>query len=124
MGGRGHRRPSARQPLIKVCYLAAFGKMRHPQQVMPPCDGQLVKCHIIKRTVLRAAGAPEWANPVWVWGCGGPTGIGGHHGMLDHGHRPLYLPRSAILPETEEFAEYYGLTYWLDREYGERTVAA
>lgn len=55
----------------------------------------------------------------WVWGCGGPTGIGGHHGRLDsRGCDPLRIPRYRLPPGLEEFAEELGLGWWLDREYG------
>lgn len=125
---RGHPRPPAR-PVLSVCYFAVFGYMEPwadgtPVE-MPPCDGELVKCHLIKRTVLRAAGAGrsvEWCHDAWVWGCGGPMGNGGHHGMFDSS-RTLKLPRSAIPAGTESLAEAYDLTWWLDKEYGERDLA-
>ena len=36
-----------------------------------------------------------WDDRSWVWGCGGPTGCGGHHGMLDYS-RTIRLPFSAL----------------------------
>ena len=60
-----------------------------------------------------------WDDRAWVWGCGGPMGDGGHHGMLDKS-RTLHLPREFIPPELEELALELGLMWWLDREYGER----
>lgn len=68
-----------------------------------PCDGRLVRCHLIPKRLLRQ----EWRTAhhgqrpnderslpfrtlrelvddprTWVWGCGGPMGNGGHHGQL------------------------------------------
>lgn len=94
-----------------------------------PCDGQLRKCHLIPHRLLcrelrlRRGHPTAWDERAWVWGCGGPTGIGGHHGMLDHS-RTLRIPR-AVLPEgLEEFAAELGLEWWLDREYGPKEQAA
>lgn len=84
-----------------------------------PCDGRLRKCHLIpKQTIKREVGkAAMWDDRAWVWGCGGPTGIGGHHGMLDYS-RTLRVPRAALPVAVEAFAAEVGLTWWLDREYG------
>jgi hypothetical protein len=71
---------------------------------------------------LRPVEAVVWDERAWVWMCGGPTGIGGHHGRLDYSRR-LRIPRHRIPPETEEFAAELGLGWWLDRTYGERTEA-
>jgi hypothetical protein len=106
------------------------------------CDGQLVRCHLIpkswlkrelmNRTLLSMAPRKEceaavkpvlWDERIWVLGCGGPTGIGGHHGMLDQS-RKLRIAREVLPPELEEFAAEYGLEWWLDREYGPREQAA
>lgn len=120
----GHPHPPL-QPKHCLCYFAVFGFMEPWADgtlvKMPPCDGRLVKCHLIKRTVLRSAGCGhnlEWAEPVWTWGCGGPMGNSGHHGLFDFGR--LKLPRSAISSETEAFAERFGLGWYLDEKYGER----
>ncbi len=58
---------------------------------------------------------------VWVWGCGGPTGLSGHHGMVD-GARRLRISRSALPPRLEEYAEELGLGWELDRAYGPRVA--
>jgi len=65
-----------------------------------PCDGRLVKCHLIKRQVLeRELGKREGGRLVrddrtWVWGCGGPMGPGGHHGQFKpDGAKPIPLSR-------------------------------
>ena len=94
-----------------------------------PCDGQVRKCHLIPHQLLcrelrlRKGHPTAWDDRVWVWGCGGPTGIGGHHGMLDHS-RTLRIPRASLPEGLEEFAAEVGLTWWLDREYGARENAA
>jgi hypothetical protein len=92
-----------------------------------PCDGPLVRCHLIPKHVLRQnfpkgfegrALAVLQADPrSWVWGCGGSMGLGGHHGQLDTS-RKLRIPRELLPDVTEEFAAELGLTPWLDREYG------
>lgn len=56
----------------------------------------------------------------WVPCCGGPTGIGGHHGALDYS-RKLRIPRDVLPVAVEEFAVELGLGWWLDREYGPKT---
>jgi hypothetical protein len=58
-----------------------------------------------------------WDARCWVWMCGGPTGVGGHHGMLDYA-RTLRIPRHVLPPELEEFAVEYGLEWSLERDYG------
>jgi hypothetical protein len=85
------------------------------------CDGKLRKCHLIRRQVIRREAGPmfEWDPRVWVWGCGGITGIGGHHGMLDYSRR-LRVPRDRLPATVEEFAVEVGLEWWLEREYGLR----
>lgn len=86
-----------------------------------PCDGQLRKCHLIpKQLIGREVGKQRkhlWDPRVLVDGCGGPTGIGGHHGQLDYS-RTLRIPRDMLPAAVEEFAAEHGLTWWLDREYG------
>jgi hypothetical protein len=109
---------------VPVCFFAVFGYMVDGSPV-PPCDGGLVKCHLIPRQVLKANHLEHhvWNGCVWVWGCGGLTGIAGHHGMLDHS-RTLKLPRSAIPAATETFACQHHLIWYLDREYGWQTEQA
>lgn len=96
--------------VVRACYLAPFSDR--------PCDGQLVRCHLLPKQLLkreghRAAAADERS---WVWGCGGPMGNGGHHGMLDHS-RTLRVPLAALPTGTVELAAELGLTWWLEREY-------
>lgn len=87
---------------------------------MGPCDGRLVKAHLLRRQVIEreAPAADVWDVRAWVWVCGGPMGNAGHHGMLDAGQRLLRIPRVALPLGLEEFAEELGLTWWLTREYG------
>jgi hypothetical protein len=103
---------------MKMCYLALFGYMEHGDP-MPPCDGRLVHVHLIPRRLLKREGADPNAYGSWVWGCGGPMGDSGHHGMLDRSRR-LRIPRASLPPSTEKLAARHGLTWWLDREYGEK----
>lgn len=86
-----------------------------------PCDGRPRKCHLIPAQLIRrevsSSSAVVWDDRVWVWGCGGPMGNGGHHGQLDYSRR-LRIPRALLPPAVEEFAAEHGLEWWLDREYG------
>ena len=88
---------------------------------MPPCDGRLVCCHLIPRQMLKRLKHDEMDRRSWVWGCGGLTGIAGHHGMFDSSRR-LRVPRSSIPASTEELALELGILWWLDRVYGERCM--
>lgn len=103
---------------LQVCWLGTFGVVELGDP-MPKCEGRLVRCHLIPKQVIQAAGGKVWDRRAWVWGCGGPTGIGGHHGMLDHS-RTLTLPRDKLPAGLEEFALELGLLWWLTREYGPR----
>lgn len=84
-----------------------------------PCSGRLRKCHLVPAQLIRreVGAAAAWDSRTWVWGCGGPTGIGGHHGMLDVA-RTLRIPRHRLPAEVEKFAAEHRLGWWLDREYG------
>jgi hypothetical protein len=100
------------------CWLAIFGQMEHDDPMLL-CEGPFVRCHLIPKQKIRQAGGDVWDRRAWVWGCGGPTGSGGHHGMLDCS-RTLRLARSVIPAHVEELADELGLSWWLDRTYGER----
>jgi len=59
----------------------------------------------------------------WVPACGGMTGLGGHHAAHDpmlSARRELAVPRWAIPEELEQLMSGVGLSWWLDRRYGER----
>lgn len=68
---------------------------------MPPCDGRLVRTHLIPRQLIgRVVDAPRFAEVVddprsFVIACGGPLGNAGHHGHLDSSRR-LRVPRDRI----------------------------
>lgn len=86
-----------------------------------PCDGRLVRCHLIPRQLLRrhfgGSASVLWDTRTVVWGCGGITGCSGHHGAFDTA-RTLRIPREKLPAGVEAFAKAHGLTWWLDRTYG------
>lgn len=91
-----------------------------------PCDGRLVRCHLIPRQTLKRelnAGRSVLEDPrSWVWGCGGAMGAGGgHHGMFDTARR-LRVPRHRLPPEFVEWCEGLGLGWYVDREFGPPTA--
>lgn len=106
-----------------TCWLAQFSD--------EPCDGVEDLCHLIpkqliKREIVGGFGGPLWpatlaSRVVWHPSVYVP-GCRHHHGMLDDA-RTLRIPREAIPAQTERFAAAFGLTYWLDREYGLRATA-
>lgn len=114
-----------------TCWLAQFSAV--------PCDGRLVKAHLIPKQRIRrevtsrrgvAVDVPAravlysilWDERCWIPACGGPTGIGGHHGMLDG--RVLAVPRGALPDGLEAYAVEHGLAWSLDRDYGPLGLAA
>ncbi|CAB4197869.1 hypothetical protein UFOVP1313_36 [uncultured Caudovirales phage] len=89
-----------------------------------PCDGVLVRVHLIPRQLIkREVRSRQQADMAitdsrsWVWACGGPMGNAGHHGMLDQS-RTLKVPRNRLPAGVEELAAEIGVSWWLDREYG------
>lgn len=104
---------------LRFCWLATFGVGENGDP-LPACDGDLVRCHLIPKQVIRREGGSVWDSRSWVWGCGGLQGNSGHHGMLDVS-RTLRLPRGALPGAVEELAEELGLVWWLTRTYGERS---
>jgi hypothetical protein len=107
---------TVKRPPMMMCFLGLFGRMEHDDP-MPRCDGRLVRCHLIPKALVQKHGGDVWDERAWVWGCGGPTGIGGHHGMLDKA-RTLRLPRQSLPPGVEALAHELELEWWLAREYG------
>lgn len=89
-----------------------------------PCSGRLVRCHLIAQQTLEREIGAGWRAVArdprsWVWGCGGITGVGGHHGMLDYGGvRRLHVPRYRLPAGLEELAAEVELGWYLDRTYG------
>lgn len=98
-----------------ACFLAAHGVIEHGDP-MPPCDGRLIRAHLIPKQLLKREGLDHEDPRTWVLACGGPMGNGGHHGLLDAGRR-LRLPRSAIPPLLEAYAKSHNLLWWIDRTY-------
>jgi hypothetical protein len=113
-----------------TCFFAAHAYTDSPEP-MPPCEGPLVRCHLIPQQLLRRT--PQYQaitlRPMrhwflydersWVWGCGGAMGIGGHHHMFDCSKR-IRLARCSIPAGTEELAEALDLQWYLDRTFGTR----
>jgi hypothetical protein len=92
-----------------------------------PCDGQLVRCHLIPQQVLKRelnAGLSVLRDPRgWVWGCGGITGCSGHHGRADWaGVNRLHIPRDRLPVEFIEWVDELGLGWFVDRTYGSVTL--
>jgi hypothetical protein len=89
-----------------------------------PCDGQLVKAHLIAAQVLRREGLKDhvWDEAVWRPVCGGLSGLGGHHHAIDG--RSLRIPRERLPEALEAFAAEHGLEWFLSRTYGMREAAA
>lgn len=109
--------------MIPTCFFAHRGD----------CDGRLVKAHLIpKQRIKRDARFPNglvgydmpnvvlhpvvWDPRCWTWMCGGPTGLGGHHGAFDA--KQIRIRRSHLPEGVEEFAREYGLEWSLERDYG------
>lgn len=117
-----------------------------------PCDGQLVRGHLIPRQLLKREfphgvvfDHGEWRRldaledvyhlphrtlrdliddeRSWVPMCGGPMGNGGHHGQLDQS-RTLRIPREELPEGFMVFCEELGLGWYVLREYGDEARAA
>ena len=110
-------------PYNPKCWLAEHGRFENGP--MPPCEGRLVKVHLLKQEVIKRELSAEvaklllWDPRVWVWGCGGPMGISGHHGAFDTSKR-LRIPRSAISADLEELCKQHDLVWWIDFTYRRR----
>lgn len=102
-----------------------------------PCDGRLVRAHLIPRQriarelftrfreqdMTRPDAAQKafdlaWSDDVWVPMCGGPTGVGGHHGLFDS--RRISIARAALPEKVERFAETWSLEWSLTADFGPR----
>lgn len=91
------------------------------------CEGRLVRAHLIPKNRLRrhllyerrlsneAINTAVWDDRVWVPMCGGPTGIGGHHGMFDN--KQIRLNYVELPTAVKEFAAEYGLEWSLEKDY-------
>jgi hypothetical protein len=89
------------------------------------CDGQLVRAHLVpKQALKREMGGMDgidratllWDARSWVWACGGPTGIGGHHGMFDCGR--IAVPPEKLPPGLREYLAELGLEWMIERYFG------
>jgi hypothetical protein len=113
------------------CYLAKYGYMEDGS-ALTPCDGQLVRAHLIPRQLLKRQfpRGHTFRNgqhlsvdqlidhpATWVACCGGLTGIGGHHGHFDFSKR-LRLHRRQLPAMTEAFARELQIEWHLDHAYG------
>lgn len=101
-----------------ACWLAAHGVMENGDP-MPPCDGRLIRAHLIDKQVLKRfadSGRLIEDQRSFVLACGGPTGCSGHHGHFDYSRR-LRVPFSALPKGTIELAAEIGLDWWLERTY-------
>lgn len=111
---------------MTFCWLARHGV--YERGPMSPCDGKLIRAHLIPRQLLlreldavRAVEAIEDPRS-WVPACGGPMGNGGHHHMLDYA-RTLRIPLENLPDGLWELAEETGLLWWIERTYNERRAA-
>ena len=100
------------------------------------CEGRLVKAHLVPKQTLareyqsatyRAIVGPPggwtvgilqrslhevlWDSRCWRWMCGGPTGIGGHHGQFDAKQIRLDEHPADLL----EYLREYDLEWMADR---------
>lgn len=98
------------------CWLAAHGVMEKGD-VMPICDGRLVRCHLLDQQLLNRLGLETGDPHTYVLGCGGLTGLAGHHGMFDTSKK-LRVRFEDLPPETVAFASRHDLVPWLEKKYG------
>jgi hypothetical protein len=105
------------EEVVSDCYLARYGFMVDGSP-LPPCDGQLIKAHLLPRQLLKREGLAKLIHDdrTWVWACGGIMGNAGCHGRLD-ASRTLKLPFEALPQHLLELADEVGLFWWLEREY-------
>lgn len=110
------RFPEHRTLYHQDCWLAHHGLMEHGDE-MPPCDGSLVRVHLIPRQLLRREHLPQLDPRTYVYACGGITGgPGGHHALLDSSRR-LRVAYDDLPVKVIEFAAENGLEWYLEREY-------
>lgn len=117
-----------------------------------PCDGALIRAHLLPKQLTRrefphgavfengawrklGRNEDRYDLPFrslreihddprsWVSVCGGPMGNAGHHGQLDYS-RKLRIARADLPPAVEAFAAELGLSWHLDRTYGQAASAA
>jgi hypothetical protein len=81
-----------------------------------PCDGRLVRCHLIPRQTIRREAVG--ALPRGVELRDGERPLDSIARTLADGPRPI--ARHRLPPGLEEFAAELGLEWWLDYTYGPR----
>ena len=99
------------------CWLAQHGHMEKDDP-MPPCEGRLIRAHVISQQELRKRGLEKYTGDpsTYVLACGGLTGLTGHHGMFDMSKK--LRVRFGELPQaTLDFALNHNLTRYLERNY-------
>jgi hypothetical protein len=110
-----------------------FGAMSEPECFfvhLGGCEGRLVKAHLVPKQTIRRELRPRsssWAveaavNDPRCWRpmCGGPTGIGGHHGAYD-----AYQIRLHAWPEDFlEFLREYDIEFLAEKYATESTRRA
>jgi hypothetical protein len=86
-----------------------------------PCEGRIVKAHLVKRQVLLREGHPEAIEDPrsWIPVCGGwGYGNAGHHGQMDHS-RTLHLQFSNLPFGFIELMDGIGMSWYVDKHYAE-----
>ena len=97
--------------LTERCWLAQFSNY--------PCEGPLVRVHLVSKQAIKRKGGEPWDPRAWVWACGGLScGNEGHHGRFDA--YKLRVPREALPAAVEALAEELNMGYYLERRYGPR----
>jgi hypothetical protein len=98
-----------------ACWLAAHGVYENGDQT-PPCEGRLVRVHLIAQQILKREGGEPGDPRSYVLACGGLTGVGGHHGDFDS-TRKLRVPYAALPADLRALADELNLDWWLRRNY-------
>lgn len=94
-----------------TCFLAQFSKR--------PCEGRLIRAHLLAKQALKRRGLDPWDDATWVWACGGPPhmhGLGGCHGRLDN--YTLIVPPEALPEALVAFAERESMVPYIERRFG------
>jgi hypothetical protein len=116
------------------CFFAKYA-ISESNEPVSPCDGRLVRCHLIPRQRLRETAQYKalrsnrarqfflYDPRSWVWGCGGGVGLAGHHGQFDTNFR-IRVPRCHLPPGVEELAVELDLLWYLDKKFGPRPVTS
>jgi hypothetical protein len=82
---------------------------------LPPCEGRLIRAHLIPQQLLHRRGLEPGDPATYRLSCGGISGLGGHHGLFDQ-HR-LEVPFRELPDDTVAFAIAYDLIPHLERRF-------